>query len=63
MKLIGWSIMYPPSSGLIDEDYVRTSVGLLKKYLGEMVKSNIDDLHSGIMKQATIEKQDCCSSN
>ena len=37
---------YPPSSGLIDEEYEKLSVELLKKYLGEMEESNIDELHT-----------------
>ena len=37
---------YPPSSGLIDQEYEELSVELLKKYLGEMEESNINELHS-----------------
>jgi len=37
---------YPLSSGLIDEGYEGLSVGLLKNYLGEMVESDINELHN-----------------
>ena len=37
---------YSPSSSLIDEAYRDLTVGLLKKYLGEMSESDIDELHS-----------------
>ena len=37
---------YAPSSSLIDEAYRDLTVGLLKKYLGEMSESDIDELHS-----------------
>jgi len=37
---------YSPSSSLIDEAYRDLTVGLLKKYLGEMSESDIEELHS-----------------
>ena len=52
---------YPPSSSLIDEAYRDLSVGLLKKYLGEMSESNINELHS--WKNETNEDRDTKLSN
>ena len=52
---------YPTSSSLIDEEYRELSVGLLKKYLGEMAESDINELHS--WKNEASEDRDVLLSN
>ena len=52
---------YPTSSSLIDEEYRELSVGLLKKYLGEMAESDINELHS--WKNEASEDRDVQLSN
>ena len=52
---------YSPSSSLIDEAYRDLTVGLLKKYLGEMSEADIDELHS--WENETSEDRDTKLSN